>query len=157
MALSGDTTLEHHLASAHEEKAVMLVEEVRARLQEEYQRPLAQVFDAAVQKQVSAIQREVFSQRQHTPTTAEEWFSRLTFSPTTGIPILLLVMFLVYEFVGVVGAGILVDFLESTVFDGYVVPWCRAAAARPGMIQNSRVVIHTKNTSRTGFAPPLLI
>ena len=40
----------------------------------------------------------------------------LSIHPFWGIPILLLVLFVTYEFVGVFGAQISVDFLEKTVF-----------------------------------------
>jgi ferrous iron transport protein B len=42
--------------------------------------------------------------------------------PLTGFPILLGVLFFMYYFVGVFGAGTAVDFLESTVFGEYFVP-----------------------------------
>jgi ferrous iron transport protein B len=44
-------------------------------------------------------------------------------NPLTGIPILLLVLFLLYEFVGVFGAQTLVGFLEEMVFGVYINPW----------------------------------
>jgi ferrous iron transport protein B len=50
--------------------------------------------------------------------------------PLTGIPILLLVLFLLYEFVGVFGAQTLVGFLEGTVFGDYINPWVDALLAR---------------------------
>jgi ferrous iron transport protein B len=47
--------------------------------------------------------------------------------PLWGVPILAAVLWAAYQFVGVLGAGTLVDFLETTVFEGYVVPWVVAA------------------------------
>ncbi len=44
----------------------------------------------------------------------------------TGAPILLLVLLLVYEFVGVIGAGTLVDALENTIFTNMLVPLLQA-------------------------------
>ncbi len=44
-----------------------------------------------------------------------------------GIPILAAVLWVAYEFVGVFGAGVAVDFLEHTVFQRYLVPWLDAA------------------------------
>jgi ferrous iron transport protein B len=52
-----------------------------------------------------------------------ETLSRLTMKPLTGIPILLVVLYFgFYKFIGGFGAGVLVDFLENTVFVGYVNP-----------------------------------
>lgn len=49
--------------------------------------------------------------------------SEATINPWTGIPILLLVLFVLYQFVGVLGAQTLVGFLEETVFGAYINPW----------------------------------
>jgi ferrous iron transport protein B len=43
--------------------------------------------------------------------------------PLYGIPILALVLWIAYQFVGVFGAGKAVDFLEHTVFKDYLIPW----------------------------------
>ena len=129
MALSGDATLSEHLREVHGKDALVQVEKVGARLEEEYTRPLAQVFDASLQSKVSAVHDQVYRQELPSTTSVEERFSQLTFSPVTAIPILLAVMFLVYQFVGIVGAGFLVDFLETDVFEAHVIPWSRATAA----------------------------
>jgi ferrous iron transport protein B len=52
-----------------------------------------------------------------------ERLSQAMINPLTGIPILLLVLFLLYEFVGVFGAQTLVGFLEEAVFGVYINPW----------------------------------
>ena len=48
--------------------------------------------------------------------------------PLWGIPVLLAVLFGMYEFVGVLGAGTMVDFLETHVFGNYLSPWAMHAA-----------------------------
>ena len=60
-----------------------------------------------------------------------ERLSRLTISPVTGIPILLLVLYFgLYKFVGVFGAGTVVNFLEGKVFGEYLNPWVNALLVR---------------------------
>ncbi len=49
-------------------------------------------------------------------------FGTYAMDPIYGIPILLFVLFLAYEFVGVLGAGYLVDLLEEGVFGKGIVP-----------------------------------
>jgi Fe2+ transport system protein B len=44
----------------------------------------------------------------------------------TGGPLMLIVLLLVYEFVGVIGAGTLVDALENNIFNGFLTPTLRA-------------------------------
>lgn len=46
-----------------------------------------------------------------------------------GIPILIAVLYLAYLFVGKLGAGILVDFVEHTLFEGHLNPWAIRLAA----------------------------
>ena len=50
--------------------------------------------------------------------------SNFTMNPWTGIPLLILVLYLVlYEFVGGFGAGTLVDLVEGEMFEGWLIPW----------------------------------
>ena len=44
----------------------------------------------------------------------------------TGLPLLLVGLLLMYEFVGVIGAGTFVDFLETTVFNNYLTPFLQS-------------------------------
>jgi ferrous iron transport protein B len=54
-----------------------------------------------------------------------EKLGKWTREPLTGIPILFFILFLMYEFVGVLGAQTAVDFLEKVVFGRYIVPAAR--------------------------------
>lgn len=62
----------------------------------------------------------------HTRTTSPSWnerLSQLTLNPFTGGIVLALVLWGLYEFVGVFGAQIAVSFLENVVFREYINPW----------------------------------
>jgi ferrous iron transport protein B len=48
---------------------------------------------------------------------------KLSMHPVYGLPILVAVLYLVYQFVGVLGAGTAVGFLEEMVFGEYLNPW----------------------------------
>ncbi len=64
--------------------------------------------------QVTPVSGEVLSQR----------LARLTMSPWAGAPILLAVLYFgLYQFVGVFGAGELVDFFEGVLFEEHFNPW----------------------------------
>ena len=53
-----------------------------------------------------------------------ERLSRWAVRPLTGIPLLFIALYFgLYKFVGVFGAGTLVDYLEGTLFEGYFNPW----------------------------------
>ncbi|MDH4262412.1 MAG: ferrous iron transport protein B [Spirochaetia bacterium] len=49
-------------------------------------------------------------------------FSRLTIHPVGGFTVLAFVTYVLYKFVGVLGAGLGVDFLEKKIFNGYITP-----------------------------------
>jgi ferrous iron transport protein B len=59
----------------------------------------------------------------------QEWLGRAVRQPFTGLPLLALVLYLTYLFVGVFGAQTLVGGLEDGLFDGYVNPAARSVAA----------------------------
>ncbi|HAJ57071.1 MAG TPA: ferrous iron transport protein B [Candidatus Omnitrophica bacterium] len=53
-----------------------------------------------------------------------ERLSRLMIHPVTGLPILLLILYYgLYKFVGEFGAGIVVDFIETDIFERHINPW----------------------------------
>ncbi len=47
----------------------------------------------------------------------------ISIHPVFGIPILVSVLYLAWLFVGKLGAGVFVDFLEGTIFEGYINPF----------------------------------
>ena len=51
---------------------------------------------------------------------------RTSTHPALGIPILMLILYIAYLFVGKLGAGIFVNFLEGTVFGEYINPFFKA-------------------------------
>jgi ferrous iron transport protein B len=57
-------------------------------------------------------------------------FGRYAMDPVYGIPVLLGVLLLAYGFVGVFGAGYLVDLLQKSFFEGWVVPALAAVLDR---------------------------
>jgi ferrous iron transport protein B len=57
-------------------------------------------------------------------------FGRYAMDPVYGFPILLGVLVLAYGFVGVFGAGYLVDLLQKSLFDGWVIPSVAAVLDR---------------------------
>lgn len=66
----------------------------------------------------------VVSQHAGRRTPFSERLSNLSMKPLTGVPLLLIALYFgLYEFVGGFGAGTLVDYLEGTVFEGYLNPW----------------------------------
>jgi ferrous iron transport protein B len=70
----------------------------------------------------------VFNAPEKRVVTMAERLSRLAVQPLTGIPMLLVVLYVgLYQFVGVFGAGTLVDFLEKQIFVEIFNPWISGA------------------------------
>ncbi|MBA4373320.1 MAG: ferrous iron transport protein B [Thermodesulfovibrio sp.] len=73
---------------------------------------------------VTDLIRDVFKAPDKRKVTFSEKLSRWTVRPLTGIPLLLIILYFgLYQFVGVFGAGTVVDFLEKKVFEGIFTPW----------------------------------
>src|SRR5208283_1078778 len=73
---------------------------------------------------IKGLIKDVFSAPDKRKITLNERISRLTVRPLTGIPILLIVLYLgLYKFVGVFGAGTVVDLVEQKFFEGFFNPW----------------------------------
>jgi len=66
----------------------------------------------------------VITQQEGDRQTFADRLSNWTMNPWTGIPLLLIVLYMgLYQFVGGFGAGTIVDFLEGTLFEEYLNPW----------------------------------
>ncbi len=85
----------------------------------------------ARQEEANRIAEQVIRSEQKGRAAFAERLSRWMMHPAYGLPILLLSLYALYEFVGVFGAQVAVDFLENTVFrehvNPYVIKWVGAA------------------------------
>jgi ferrous iron transport protein B len=85
--------------------------------------PLAYLIARQHQEAARRILQPVLTHPEWRSSDVAERLSRAMINPLTGIPILLLVLFLMYELVGVFAAQTLVGFLEETIFGAYINPW----------------------------------
>ena len=89
--------------------------------------PLNYIVAVSRQKAAGTLMENVVYTAKSRPETWLDILGRLTMQPPVGIPVLVLVMYLaLYRFVGVFGAGILVDYIEGIIFQGYLNPWFNA-------------------------------
>jgi len=78
----------------------------------------------AVQEEVKKILRKTVDFPDKHLKTFRESLSRFCMHPVAGIPLLFVVLYFgIYKFVGGFGAGTVVDFLESTIFETYINPY----------------------------------
>ncbi len=123
MLLGGDASLKGWLHSALEPDAVDSLEAIVKETQKRFNDPLGYVINTerlkSVDLVVGACQKKTAGQTSGTRRKIGE----LTMHPLYGIPVLILVLYLMYEFVGVLGAGRLVDFMQAVVFGEFINPY----------------------------------
>ncbi len=120
LLLQDDSEINDLLAKEENKAAIDGIVE---KTKKEYSEPLnylitiqrQQIINEIVQKSTIAVKPGRIGLR--------ERLSRLMMSPVTGLPFLLLVLYALYEFVGVFGAQVAVDFLEKTIFGNYINPY----------------------------------
>jgi ferrous iron transport protein B len=122
LILQGDPEMEDFVGDEKED--LPAIQSLVEHAQGQYPHPLSYEMALERQRTASRIFHEVTRFSGKSGLSWAEWLSRRMISPWTGIPILLLILYYgVYWFVGTVGAGILVNFLEGTVFQGGINPW----------------------------------
>ncbi|MBU2508341.1 MAG: ferrous iron transport protein B [Bacteroidetes bacterium] len=91
-------------------------------LSEKISQSLPYLISLERQKKTSELCEGVLTEKKTAIHQMKEKLGNIMIGPITGIPFLLLVVFLLYEFVGVFGAQTLVDFLENDIFGKYINP-----------------------------------
>ena len=131
LLLQGDAEMQQILRAQLGEEVIDRIVQLVARLQARFAQPLNLLITMRRQAVVNEITARVMTAPvQHAPARTE-WLSRLLMQPWTGLPILAVVLYFgLYKFVGVFGGGILVDFLEGTVFGEWINPWITKLVTR---------------------------
>jgi ferrous iron transport protein B len=133
MALSGDETLSSWLEARLEASGLAAIEATRQRLVGSLRVPVAYVVSHARLLEARRMGNGSVSRRGARPATERPLVRRIeraTTHPLWGLPILASVLLLAYLFVGVLGAGTLVDLLEHGLFGRLVNPAATALADR---------------------------
>jgi ferrous iron transport protein B len=123
MLLSGDETLGEWEKKNLSAEAIKTIDNVRLGVQAKYQDPVGYVINRVRLKKVDAIVADVVTQEAPAKSAISAFIGSYSMHPVWGIPILLFVLLFMYGFVGVLGAGDSVDFLQSVVFGEYLNPW----------------------------------
>lgn len=122
MILAGDESLKEWLTANLPADSIKMIEALRDECQSEmHGNP-----DTAINKaRFDIADRITYDVIRHIPSESGRFISfigNVSMHPIWGIPLLLIVLFGLYEFVGVFGAGTLVNFFEKTIFGGYLNP-----------------------------------
>jgi ferrous iron transport protein B len=130
MILSGDETLGEWLRGRVTAAVLARIESLRADLQRACAVPLAALINRQRQREADRLAAEARRGRLAARRPVWRLLEAATLHPVAGLPILAGVLYLLYLFVGVFGAGTAVDFLEDTVFGTWINPPIIAAAGR---------------------------
>ncbi len=117
--IAGDETLKPFLPKV----LLATLDEIRAEAQSRLAQPLSYAIASA---RLAAVDRLLgdASMRQTMPRGSfRDWLGAITMHPVWGWPFLLAVLWIAYLFVGKFGAGTLVDFVQTKIFQEHVNVW----------------------------------
>ncbi len=124
MVLAGDESLKSWLHVNLQDHVIAEIEKIRQQVQQKFNNSLGFLINQRRMGKADEILRRVMTLSEAGKgSTAAFYLGSWSMHPVMGIPILLGVLYAVYQFVGVLGAGIIVNFLEKTVFGEYLIPW----------------------------------
>ena len=124
MILAGDESLKGWLHANMQDRVIAEIESIRQALQSKYNNSLGYLINQRRMKKADEILAQVLSLHESGKgSTIAFHLGKWSMHPVYGLPILLAVLYVVYQFVGVLGAGTAVNFLEKSVFGEYLNPW----------------------------------
>ncbi|MCC6545250.1 MAG: ferrous iron transport protein B [Nitrospirae bacterium] len=130
MLLAGDASLKPWISKSITPSDINKIEDIRLDIQNRFHEPLGYVINQARIKKAENIVAGVMSRSQGKGTTVTTKLGRWAMHPIWGIPVLLAVLFMMYEFVGVFGAQVLAGLLEEGLFGVYINPYMTIIAER---------------------------
>jgi ferrous iron transport protein B len=124
MVLAGDESLKGWLHANLQDKVILKIEKIRQEVQSKFNNSLGYLINQRRLKKADEILSQVLSMHEAGKGSMIAFHvGQWSMHPVYGLPILAFVLYLVYQFVGFLGAGISVNFLEKTVFGVYLNPW----------------------------------
>jgi ferrous iron transport protein B len=127
MILSGDQSLEEWLAGNISCEGIREIERIRDECQSKSIEPLSALINKKRLELAGTIANEVMRMIPASGGKVISFLGRISMHPVWGVPLLLAVLFGLYEFVGIFGGGTLVNLLEKVVFGRYLNPMVRKA------------------------------
>jgi ferrous iron transport protein B len=122
MLLSGDESLAEWLHTNVSENNVLKIEKIRQEIQAHLADSIGYMINQARLRRVDEVLSKVMGLRGEAPKSVSSFLGNLSLHPIWGIPILLFVLWVTYEFVGVFGAQTSVKFLEEALFRKWLLP-----------------------------------
>lgn len=120
--LCGEESLTDWIHTHFAEEEINEFNRIRDHLEKKTGLPLSYHIHNMRHKAIEKIIDRVRDKRERSHTGTLEVLGKLSMHPLYGVPVLLVALFLAYLFVGKLGAGTMVDFLEGRVFNGFLNP-----------------------------------
>jgi len=123
LLLQGDPQIERQVKQ-REGSRYPAIHDIVVKTRAGYGQPLSYIIALRQQQEVRRILSAAIASSERVSRGFVERLSRAMMNPISGSLILLAVLYIgLYQFVGVFGAGIMVDFIEGTVFGEWINPW----------------------------------
>lgn len=122
MLLAEDENLFEYLEKIKPNLGTDLIRGIVNNTKLHFREPLNFIIFKEKQQKINEIFEKCVKVESKKPKAWKEKAGNLCMHPFWGFPILLIVLVLMYELVGVVGAGIVVDFFEKVIFGKYINP-----------------------------------
>jgi ferrous iron transport protein B len=126
MLVAGDESLAEWLHANLVEGDIQKIEEIQQETQSRFADAIGYLINQARLRKADDLLSRVMKEAGEAPKSFAGFLGNLAIHPFWGIPILLSVLLITYEFVGVFGAQISVKFLEETFFARWVLPPVRS-------------------------------
>jgi len=122
MLLSGDESLAEWLHTNLSENEIQQIEKIRQEIQIHLAEPIGYLINQARLRKGDELLSRVIGLRGEAPKSVASFLGNLSIHRFWGIPILLFILWITYEFVGVFGAQTSVKFLEENLFGKWLLP-----------------------------------
>ncbi|OGW58519.1 MAG: ferrous iron transport protein B [Nitrospirae bacterium RIFCSPLOW2_12_42_9] len=123
MLLAGDESLKSWLKRLINYPDITRIESVRREVQEKFFEPVGYLINQIRSKRCDKIIADTVVKNRIERNAITIHLGNWAMHPVWGIPVLLVVLILLYEFVGVLGAQTLSELLEDGLFGGYINPY----------------------------------
>ena len=122
MILSGDESLKEWLITNLKAEVIKKIEILRDGCQAKIKEPISLLINQRRLDIAEEITAKVLKKIPAESGKLLSFIGEISMHPLWGVPLLLLVLYGLYEFVGVFGAGTLVNFFEKIIFGRYINP-----------------------------------
>jgi len=124
LLLESDEEITALVKDKESENLLDSIEEIKQKLQKNISQPVEYLVNVTLKAQAEKISDKSVRLKPKKAASFSRWLGELSLRPIIGIPLLILFLYFgIYKLVGGFGAGVLVDFLETKVFEEIINPF----------------------------------